>query len=183
MHICQYLHSVHMHVCVCVQVQVWRPCMCEHMHLCAYQYRCGDQKLISVITVNHSPSCFLRQSLSLYPELVNSTGLLASKHQRSSLPWLLPLPSNCKHTTCFQFLGSGARTQVLLLVAFLSLVGAHCSAALRVLSSTIDLDAWISTFLKTMAMFQTWDTGITYPPPAPANWRGFKISKEPYTRP
>ena len=74
MHICQYLHSVHMHVCVCVQVQVWRPCMCEHMHLCAYQYRCGDQKLISVITVNHSPSCFCTQGLTLSLELTNYLG-------------------------------------------------------------------------------------------------------------
>lgn len=59
----------------------------------------------------------------------------------------------------------------------------HCSEALEELFTVIDLGAWITTLLKTMDVLQTWGMGITYPPPAPVTWQGFKISKEPYTRP
>lgn len=100
---------------------------------------------------------------------------------------LSPCHSPCTQIASTQpapgFLNNGDLIQIPQLVPFPLLMGTHCSVTLRVLSSATDLGAWISTLLKTMAMFQTWDTGRNYPPPAPATWPGFKISKEPYTRP
>lgn len=169
--ICLYLQCVcvqaFMHFCVCVRV--W-----ASIYACGY--RCGGQRLISAIIFNHAPCCFLRQNPSLYLELANPAGLLASKHQGSSLP--LPL-SNFKHTAFLWWVWGSNSDPPACCFPLFDGYSLFCSLESAVLSH------WCGSSDRHTSENNGYvtDTRITHPPPAPATWRGFKISKEPYTRP
>jgi len=57
LYVCAYMCFC---VCECIYVCVWvGGGVCADMHLCVYTHRCGDQKLISDVSLDHSPSHFL----------------------------------------------------------------------------------------------------------------------------
>lgn len=157
--ICTYLYRCHMYI---------------YVHVCVCRDGCRGQRLTSFHLQWLSISFYEADSESA---ACHSAGLLASKLQRSppstQIASTHPAPSVYVVVLGTEPISSG----------FSLAWDTHCSEALKELFTVIDLGAWITTLLKTMDVLQTWGMGITYPPPAPVTWQGFKISKEPYTRP
>lgn len=155
---------------------LYRCCMYIYVHVCVCRDGCRGQRLTSFHLQWLSISFYEGDSESA---ACHSAGLLASKLQRS--PPALRLQAHTLHPAFMLWFWE--LNPDLQACRFSLAWDTHCSEALEELFTVIDLGAWITTLLKTMDVLQTGGMGITYPPPAPVTWQGFKISKEPYTRP
>lgn len=166
-------------------IYLYLHCVYIHVHVCVSGYGCGGRRL-SAFIFNHSPPHFLRWSLTES----RACPFSGTAGQQAPATTLLPLPHTWMAGTHsaprFFYSGSEDWTQVLtlVLVTFLPFWTLTIQKPWRVCSRPL---IWVlgspPHFWKQWLCYtQTWGMGITYPPPAPATWQGFKISKEPYTR-